>query len=256
MRVVGDISSGRGGSHRPPACGQEGRRRPVTGPFAKGPTKRSRMAKGKHSPALFEVVHGKKHVDKVAREGALRTPNWWFKGRQRVAEAGLLPPAPSPAFDPREFEEDDTPEPPAASSSEDPTANASALTLRAREARAAAYQPAETVDAEVVPEPTRHDEPEPDALVIPPALSAPSRGRRSPVQFALDRDRHEMYVRVRYTTAIVAGFTLLVLLALSYITGRNVGRGPSSATASPSAEEIAAGPVETGVFDLAPRSAG
>ena len=60
------------------------------------------MAKGnKHSPALFEVVHGKKHVDRIAREGALRTPSWWFKGRRRMAEVGALAPAGQAALEER-----------------------------------------------------------------------------------------------------------------------------------------------------------
>jgi hypothetical protein len=64
-----------------------------------------------------------------------------------------------------------------------------------------------------------------------------------------------MFVRVRYTTAIVAGFSLLVLVALSYLTGRHTGRGPTAASASPSAEEIAAGPIERGVADFGSRPA-
>jgi hypothetical protein len=64
-----------------------------------------------------------------------------------------------------------------------------------------------------------------------------------------------MFVRVRYTTAIVAAFSLVVLVAVSYLTGRHTGRGPASASASASAsaEEIAAGPIEKGVADFGAR---
>jgi hypothetical protein len=54
------------------------------------------MAKGKHSPALFEVVHGKKRFDKSA--AVLRTPNWWFKGRHRGPVAPVLDAGEAPAF--------------------------------------------------------------------------------------------------------------------------------------------------------------
>src|SRR5579864_468493 len=36
------------------------------------------MAKGKHSTALFEVIHSANKPDRVAQ--SLRTPKWWFKG--------------------------------------------------------------------------------------------------------------------------------------------------------------------------------
>jgi hypothetical protein len=38
------------------------------------------MAKGKHSAALFEVINSSKRPERVAQ--SLRTPMWWFKGRQ------------------------------------------------------------------------------------------------------------------------------------------------------------------------------
>ena len=38
------------------------------------------MAKGKHSTALFEVIQADKRFQKkTTRDGALRTPKWWFK---------------------------------------------------------------------------------------------------------------------------------------------------------------------------------
>lgn len=172
------------------------------------------MARGKHSPALFEVVHGRKHQDKETRTGALRTPNWWFKGRRRVEiPVPVSVPDEPPEF--AEFENDPTQQPSAALAApeRDPT------------------YPDSTAE-EVVP------------------FSMPGARRRTSFQFVLDRDRHELYVRVRYTTAIVAGFGVLVLLGLAYVTGRHTGRGPSSALASQSSEEVAAGPVDKGVLDL------
>jgi hypothetical protein len=82
----------------------------------------------------------------------------------------------------------------------------------------------------------------------------PTHRRRAPFQFMVDRDRQELFLRVRYTTAIVAGFALVMLVALSYIAGRQIGRGPSSALASQSSEEVAGGPVEQGVLDLGNRN--
>lgn len=40
------------------------------------------MAKGKHAAALFEVIHKDKRFEhKTDGSGGLRTPKWWFKGR-------------------------------------------------------------------------------------------------------------------------------------------------------------------------------
>ena len=46
------------------------------------------MAKGKHSAALFEVINNSKRPERVAQ--SLRTPMWWFKGRQTPAAAGVV----------------------------------------------------------------------------------------------------------------------------------------------------------------------
>src|SRR2546428_8905907 len=124
IRFRSDACEGFGGraagsERRAPAQYERGRR---TG----AATVRSRMAKGnKHSPALFEVVHGKKHFDKVARDSALRTPSWWFKGRKRMTEVGALAPASAAAAvveDAPPFGDPDIPP-----SAVDPTANPSIL---------------------------------------------------------------------------------------------------------------------------------
>lgn len=203
------------------------------------------MAKSsKHSPALFEVVHGKKHFDKTARETSLRTPSWWFKGRKRMSAIGALSPAGGAAAveDPPPFGEGDIPP-----SVADPTENPSMLADRERERQADRER---QIDRQA-------DEAPVDPMAIPAALTAPSRSRRrSPFQFVVDRDRHELFVRVRYTTAVVAGVSVLVLIALAYLTGRNTGRGPTAAMASATSEEIAAGAVEKGVLDLSGRRRG
>jgi hypothetical protein len=172
------------------------------------------MAKGKHSPALFEVVHGKKHFDKP--ETVLRTPTWWFKGRHRGPAMPAVEPSP----------------PPGLSDEFDPT-------------QPKLPQPA-AVPAPI-PEPAEYESAEDPTINIPPPKKA------VPFQFVVDRDRQELFLRVRFTTAIVAGFALIVVIALAYVTGRQSGRGPSTALATQSSREVAAGPVEKGVLDLPAR---
>ena len=176
------------------------------------------MAKGKSSPALFEVVHGKKRFDKSAT--VLRTPNWWFKGRHR-GPASTVDPADATPFD----EE---------AAANDPT-------LRGL--------PSPTADPvpERLPEPADYESALADDAG---SMSGVHPRRGGPFHLVLDRDRHELYLRVRYTTAIVAGFALVVVVALAYVTGRQFGRGPSAALASQSSEDIANGPIERGVMDV------
>ncbi|MBA3273580.1 MAG: hypothetical protein H0T11_06885 [Chthoniobacterales bacterium] len=52
------------------------------------------MAKGKHSAALFEVIHSDKRFrNKTAAlgHGSLKTPKWWFKGRDKTEESAPTP---------------------------------------------------------------------------------------------------------------------------------------------------------------------
>ena len=43
-------------------------------------------------------------------------------------------------------------------------------------------------------------------------------------------------MRLRYTTALVSGFAVFMLIALSYVVGRHIGRGPQSASAADSSD--------------------
>jgi hypothetical protein len=68
------------------------------------------MAKGKHATALFEVIHSAKTSSNGRNNaGLLRTPKWWFKGREKNGASSAPPPATSapaptaemmPAFEP------------------------------------------------------------------------------------------------------------------------------------------------------------
>lgn len=77
---------------------------------------------------------------------------------------------------------------------------------------------------------------------------------RSTVQFSFDRDRQEIMLRLRITTAIVAAFTLLVTIALAYAVGRHIAGGPSPAYAAASTDELRQMPATPGALDIAPRT--
>ena len=80
-------------------------------------------------------------------------------------------------------------------------------------------------------------------------LSQPPMGR-SAVQFHFDRDRHEMTLRLRYTTAIVSGFAVLVSLGLAYVLGRHIAGGPQAASASQTTDELLKSPTHPDVIEI------
>ena len=237
------------------------------------------MARRRNATALFEVIHAAKLEHKPAAS-ALKTPRWWFKGRDAApSDASAAPVAQS---DPN-----------------DPTANVTAATLfqsRHRPADPPLPAPA-TLEApppvappapieDVVP--VRID-PAPvapavvaavaappaeatamvraprvvpvfdESALAPPPARAPGTGgffssivRRSGMRVAFDADRQEMTLRVRYMSALVTGFTVLVVIILAFALGRHTAEGPSTAAApeAPSAGQVKKGAAQPGVLDV------
>jgi hypothetical protein len=85
-------------------------------------------------------------------------------------------------------------------------------------------------------------EPEP-ALMQPTAVaaprpatrsmsSAPSTSRSSAVHMDFDRNRKELTLRLRYTTALVSAFGVCALICSAYVIGRHLNHGPQTASAA------------------------
>jgi hypothetical protein len=174
------------------------------------------MAKGKHAAALFEVIHSGKD-----RSGLLRTPKWWFKGRRQAGASAPAAGSASHRGDAAEHE---------------PAASVSALAHDSVESRA--MEPPAAID------PT-----DPSA----PELTAPAH-RTAGVDLKLDADRQQITFRVSYTSAIVTAAGLLVVVALAYVIGRHMNRGPASAFAGPSSDQVRQGPVRSDVLNVNPNS--
>lgn len=243
------------------------------------------MAKGKHSTALFEVIHSDKRFKQghgsEAKE-ALRTPKWWFRGREK-------PETPTEA--------------PLAEVEGDPTTSATARSMLSRGSTATAVEepPPAPAPHNRLTELTAQEEPpapppQPPPAAAPPAVeerapappaesperSSPPRGRsifstvryesadydepspvdptrprgylgRWGVQCTLHPDDRFLTLRLRYSAAaVLAGVTLLALVS-AYVMGRSAGR--SSATtvlATNSTAALQAGPAHPDVLDVAP----
>ena len=147
------------------------------------------MAKGKHSAALFEVIHSAKKPECIAQR--MRTPKWWFKGNRTSAIV-----APS----------------------------------------------AEPVTSET----------DPTAPQLPSQAPAFDRTRSSTAHLGFDRGRQELTFRLRYTTVLVSGFAICVLVGLAYVVGRHLGHGPQTASAAeqPSIEQLKQLPANPNVINV------
>jgi hypothetical protein len=94
--------------------------------------------------------------------------------------------------------------------------------------------------AYVEPEPVETPPaPAPRASESRPASARSIAGRSSAVHLDFDRDRKEVTIRVRYTTAIVAGFGVCVVIGLAYVVGGHLGHGPQTAHAQSAQPTIA-----------------
>jgi len=174
------------------------------------------MAKGKHATALFEVIHASKQFggkDKAAR--LLRTPKWWFKGREKQAN--------------------------------DPTAGATAVT-------AATAAPETASGPESAPTASVGDRVR--AMAAAASERERERGesshgpRPAPVDVRVDPDHHQITFKITYTSAIVTGFAVLVVVVLAYLVGRQWSRGPTQAMGGPSTEELRQGPARPDVLNV------
>jgi hypothetical protein len=99
-----------------------------------------------------------------------------------------------------------------------------------------------------IPAPSVATAPEP--LNYLPSLPGDPTARR--VDVKVDPDRQEIAFKLTYTSAIVCGFALLVVLSLAYVIGRRMSQGPAGAMAATvSTNDLRKGPAQPGVMDLA-----
>lgn len=68
--------------------------------------------------------------------------------------------------------------------------------------------------------------------------------------FRMDSDRQEISVRISYTTGLVAMFSLMVLVGLAYVAGRNTRPSPMPMLSSLATEQIKQLPPQRSVLDL------
>lgn len=180
------------------------------------------MAKGKRAAALFEVIQAAKENQKDP--GSLKTPAWWFKRR---------PASQAPQVDQAVMCEVRTPAPqypsdivPVEIVSPPPATPARAVAMRPAQApmpsSSAGYGTGDMTGA--------FDDAE-DIGAPPPAS-----------KMTVDPRRRMFNLQFTYGSAAVAAFGLVVVMLLAFIIGSALTRGPKTAGASISIEELQAGP--------------
>lgn len=212
------------------------------------------MAKRKNAVALFEVITATKRKEAAAAAaerppGAAGTSKWWFARRSRPAD-------PAPAATAAA-----TPDP------NDPTAGV-VLTPVYAPAQLAVPTPVVSEPAPAVPAvmhrvlPAAYEAPvervaAPQPLPRSVAVEVPSADRPRRARFgfgfkklALDPTRQEVTLRFRYTTAIIAGFAVLVIVGLAYVSGRRSRQAAAAPGSSRSTEQIQQGDVFADVLQV------
>lgn len=234
------------------------------------------MARNKYSTALFEVIHSDKryrnaHGAESKTKSILRTPKWWFRGRNDGTA-----PAEQPTAD--ALQADPTLRPPAipadtAVSPPPPASVPAPAPMPAAADRAAAVEP-----PTVVVEPPRAPEPEPLRSPPQPVAAPVARAKveatpepeeiqtsslslvdptrpwmhlgRAGVQWMADAQRRIVTLRLRYDTAMVAAAAITLLVGLAYVIGRHSGKGTSQSYTSLSTAAIKEGPVQPDVLEV------
>lgn len=125
-------------------------------------------------------------------------------------------------------------------------ARASATAMATREPAA----PREPMTAAVEAAPPPAVEFDPTDVAPPPADPTQPRGHRaSAIRFGFDPARQELTLRMRYTAALVTAFSLVMVVALAYVTGRQSAT-PAPRTTTASTEKIRQGPVHPSVLEV------
>jgi hypothetical protein len=182
------------------------------------------MAKSKYATALFEVMNRQKSAAAAAaaaangRTGSLggdagsSSPRWWFKSRNGSDVKTIAP---------------------------GEMLSASSLTAAAEPASMRSSSYAATM---VPPLASSIDVPQ-----VNPGAPAP---RVQPVAVSVDPDRQQISLRLSYTSALIGGFGLFILLGVAVLIGKSLSRGPSTAIANTSTQVLRQSPPTPGVMNV------
>lgn len=173
------------------------------------------MAKGKHATALFEVMSkarlSAQKAGTPSSGGGIPTPKWWFKSKSK-SDIKAVAPA-EPARDPVD-------EPVVDEVESDPIAVGS-MNLPLVSSM--------------------------DVNEVSPMATGP---RTQPVAVSVDREKQQISLRLTYTSALIGGFGLVIAIALAVIIGKSMSRGPQTAIAGTSTQQLKQSPPVPGVMSV------
>jgi len=181
------------------------------------------MAKSKHATALFEVM---------ARQRAMES-------RMGSSSVTLVPPSKSNR-----------------GSAADPTSSASPRWwFKSRTAPdVKTIAPGEPLAPSAAPTTTAPDTaseaaPATGGAAESATASSPSRVIQ-PVAMEVDPDTQQISLRLTYTSALIGGFAIIIVLGLCILIGKSLSRGPSPALASTSTAQLKRNPPTAGVMHV------
>jgi hypothetical protein len=201
------------------------------------------MAKRKRGRALFEVMSQHRgaggRTEPTPSRGGIPTPKWWFKSKNRGDVR---------TFAPGETLADAPVEPKAvvySSSSSQQQQQQSVATPFADERRSR-HEPAMSAD----------DSAEHEDEADPTMSSASSSFRPQPLSVSVDRDGQQISLRLSYTSALIGGFGLFIVIGIAVLIGRGFSKGPAPAAAEVSTAALRQGPASPGVLSVPRKSDG
>jgi hypothetical protein len=98
--------------------------------------------------------------------------------------------------------------------------------------------------------------PQEAAMIPDPVVDDSAPAPRSPgIDLKVDPDRQRITFHVSYTSAIVTGFAICVVVALAYMIGQHMKQGPAAALAGPSTEQVRSGAPRADVAQITPNTA-
>jgi hypothetical protein len=88
------------------------------------------------------------------------------------------------------------------------------------------------------------------SIDVPETIPTAPAPRIQPVSVSVDPDRQQISLRLSYTSALIGGFSLFIAIGIAVLIGKSLSRGPSSAIANTSTQQLRQHPPTPGVMSV------
>ena len=91
------------------------------------------------------------------------------------------------------------------------------------------------------------------SIDVPESTPTAPAPRVQPFEVAVDSDRQQINLRLSYTSALIGGFGLCVLVGIAILIGKSLSKGPAAAVADVDTRVLRQGPANPGVANVSRR---